>query len=95
MASVKCGVTAQAVIHHYHRSETGITIINVKLRWTCSALNLDTVGVQVERRRDNARLLAQIRLWVPMKRTWPGFGTIFSRLHMKTAIGKKARSHVR
>ena len=29
MASVKCGVTAQAVIHHYHRSETGITIINV------------------------------------------------------------------
>ena len=30
MASVKCGVTAQAVIHHYHRSETGITIINVK-----------------------------------------------------------------
>lgn len=24
------GVTAQAVIHHYHRSETGITIINVK-----------------------------------------------------------------
>ena len=23
------GVTAQAVIHHYHRSETGITIINV------------------------------------------------------------------
>ncbi|MDK7092135.1 hypothetical protein, partial [Bifidobacterium breve] len=25
-----CGVTAQAVIHHYHRSETGITIINVK-----------------------------------------------------------------
>ena len=32
MASVKCGVTAQAVIHHYHRSETGITIINVK-RW--------------------------------------------------------------
>ena len=44
---------------------------------------------------DNARLLAQIRLWVPMKRTWPGFGTIFSRLHMKTAIGKKAGSHVR
>ena len=35
--------------------------------------------------QDNARLLAQIRLWVPMKRTWPGFGTIFSRLHMKTA----------
>lgn len=31
MASVKSGVTAQAVIHHYHRSETGITIINVKL----------------------------------------------------------------
>ena len=30
MASVKCGVTAQAVIHHYHRLETGITIINVK-----------------------------------------------------------------
>lgn len=26
------GVTAQAVIHHYHRSETGITIINVKLK---------------------------------------------------------------
>ena len=45
--------------------------------------------------QDNARLLAQIRLWVPMKRTWPGFGTIFSRLHMKTAIGKKAGSHVR
>lgn len=44
---------------------------------------------------DNARLLAQIRLWVPMKRTWPGFGAIFSRLHMKTAIGKKAGSHVR
>ena len=42
--NVKCGVTAQAVIHHYHRSETGITIINVKLRWTCSALNLNTVG---------------------------------------------------
>jgi len=51
MASVKSGVTAQAVIHHYHRSETGITIINVKLRWTCSALNLDTVGVQLEHRR--------------------------------------------
>ena len=51
MASVKCGVTAQAVIHHYHRSETGITIINVKLRWTCSALNLNTVGVQLEHRR--------------------------------------------
>ena len=43
----------------------------------------------------NARLLAQIRLWVPMKRTWPGFGAIFSRLHMKTAIGKKTGSHVR
>ena len=28
-----------------------------------------------------------------MKRTWPGFGTIFSRLHMKTAIGKKAGYH--
>ncbi|WP_218667899.1 hypothetical protein, partial [Bifidobacterium longum] len=51
MASVKCGVTAQAVIHHYHRSETGITIINVKSRWTLSALNLNTFGVQVERRR--------------------------------------------
>ena len=24
-----------------------------------------------------------------MKRTWPGFGTIFSRLHMKTANGKR------
>ena len=35
--------------------------------------------------QDNARLLAQIRLWVPMKRTWPGFGMLFSRLHMKTA----------
>jgi hypothetical protein len=58
MASVKCGVTAQAVIHHYHRSETGITIINVKSRRTLSALNLNTFGVQVERRRDNARLLA-------------------------------------
>lgn len=33
MASVKCGVTAQAVIHHYHRSETGITIINVNPKY--------------------------------------------------------------
>ena len=36
MASVKCGVTAQAVIHHYHRLETGITIINVR----CDACNI-------------------------------------------------------
>ncbi len=26
-------------------------LINVKLRWTCSALNLNTVGVQLEHRR--------------------------------------------
>ena len=38
MASVKCGVTAQAVIHHYHRSETGITIINVKCGVTAQAV---------------------------------------------------------
>lgn len=61
MASVKCGVTAQAVIHHYHRSETGITIINVKLRWMLSALNLDTFGVQVERRR---RLFPCFVVWL-------------------------------
>ena len=30
--------------------------------------------------QDNARLLAQIRLWVPMKRTWPGFGMTFQSL---------------
>ena len=52
MASVKCGVTAQAVIHHYHRSETGITIINVKLRWSASGdVFLDSLS-QGERRHD-------------------------------------------
>ncbi|WP_250235657.1 hypothetical protein, partial [Bifidobacterium longum] len=64
MASVKCGVTAQAVIHHYHRLETGITIINVKSRWTLSALNLNTFGVQVERRRRLVLCLCCLSGWL-------------------------------
>ena len=38
------GVTAQAVIHHYHRAETGITIINVKFLWAVSAFLLVRFG---------------------------------------------------
>ena len=31
--------------------EVDVSVYFVKLRWTCSALNLDTVGVQLEHRR--------------------------------------------
>ena len=57
MASVKCGVTAQAVIHHYHRSETGITIINVKLRWTLSTLNINEMS---QTKKQNLPYITQI-----------------------------------
>ena len=57
MASVKSGVTAQAVIHHYHRSETGITIINVKLRWTLSTLNINEMS---QTKKQNLPYITQI-----------------------------------
>lgn len=62
MASVKSGVTAQAVIHHYHRSETGITIINVK-----SLASLD-VSIANQRRHS-------LRIWMAalnFGRPYPG-----------------------
>lgn len=68
MASVKCGVTAQAVIHHYHRSETGITIINVKLRWTLSTLNINEIS---QIKKQNLPYITQIdRVKWKMRRVW-------------------------
>ena len=37
--------------HSADTSRTADLVYFVKLRWTCSALNLDTVGVQLEHRR--------------------------------------------
>lgn len=63
MASVKSGVTAQAVIHHYHRSETGITIINVKSKQKTIELMAEGSTGQTEMNRQ--RLQSEIIVTFP------------------------------
>ena len=55
-AAIWCAIAVIAVavmmlMANPWKHQPATTVYFVKLRWTCSALNLDTVGVQLEHRR--------------------------------------------